>query len=388
MTTSQKLDTRMPLNKKNFLILGGAILGVVVLAITLVLIFLQPSGTASKLESSTFKNITNAVTVSEDPPASIVVAPATDKWWGNLLAFSVNPLSDVNFNEIDDKAIYVAYTLSSGKEFQSYQAIGLPTHFIVYEDNASAVRASQKIGTDYDHVVADNMLLFVPMGAYSDVDYALEQFDKISSTSEASDLNLQDEAMWQINIGQFNKIYLEGKKEEDVKTVKEFIALMGLTDKSSWVGYSGDGLNWDGKLSNTSIAEVPSAESVEKFLMSQQFFINPDGTLITDENSDKLEAGASGIPRQSLVLSCCLIVSDNKTTIGNLTSSSDGALIESKPLKEKEGLLKIEILSNQWLSLMVNNTNVYPVSQFDKVDVVLKNMSGDISIKLAPLKIN
>lgn len=376
-----------PKNKRPFILWAAVGLVVVLIAGFLTFILLKPSETQQNVSSKTFEMVTGAVTVNKVKPASIVVTPATQDWWNKLANFTSNSeIAKVDYNALKDGAVYNAFTTSKGKKFKGYSSFGLPTTFIVYSDAKKAEAANAKVDASIDHVLAGNMLLFLPTGAFSDVDYALAQY-KDAVKLNASDLNLDNQAMWQINVKEFNSIYLQGRKKEDVKTYNEFLTKIGVNEDTGWVGYSKDGLSWDGNVVNGSLASAVSLRDLNAFLSAQIAYLKTDGSLTYGQDVPP-ENEQSGIvyPRQSMLTNCCMIVSNNSETIGELLPDNSSDKITGKPLAKSEGVYQVQIYSNKFLALMMGDTTAYPVWGFDKVTFTVKDASGKSNITLTPFK--
>lgn len=374
--------------KKLTLIIGVAIgLVVVLVAGFLTFMLLKPSTTQQNVNSKTFEMVTGAVTVDKVKPASIVLTPATQEWWNKLTNFTSNiEIAKVDFNSLKDGAVYNAFTVSKGKKFKNYSSFGLPTTFIVYSDVKKAEAASAKVDATIDHVQAGNMLLFLPAGAFSDVDYALTQY-KDATKVTGSDLNLNGKAMWQISVKEFNSIYLQGRKQEDIQTYNQFLSKIGVTENTGWVGYSKDGLSWDGNVVNGNLGAAVSLKDLNAFLSQQVAYLKTDGTLAYGQNVPP-ENEQSGIiyPRQSILSNCCMIISNNSETIGELLPDNSKDKITGKPLTKTEGIYQVQAYSNKFLALMMGDTTAYPVWGFDKVTFTLQDISGKSNITLTPFK--
>jgi hypothetical protein len=360
---------------------------IAIVATCLIVSFFAKSPTEENFESKTYTAVTDAVTVNGTPPSSTILAPATKEWWGNLLKFSSDTTLDgLDFDTIKDNASYVSYTVSSGTQYKSVDAIGVPTMFVVYKDSEAARKAGITAGSEYSHFVRGNLLLFIPHGAFTDLDYSLTQYDKAKETIDSNDLNLDNQAMWQINVSEFNKIISENKKEDvDVETYAKTLEKMGITKDTEWVGYSTDGLNWEGTVSGLDNSKVETPKQIEAFLANQMGYLKTDGTTVYGEAPAEKEQSGILVPRQSRILGCCMVISNNDESAGVLLNLATNESTSGEALPKKEGIFQIEAYSNTWFALMLGQDTAYPVSKFDKVTFTVKDTRGNSTISLEPM---
>lgn len=358
-----------------------------VLTSILIISTFSKAPTENNLTSKTYTAVTDAVTIGKTPPSSVIIAPANKEWWAKLQAFSYEKkLSDLEFSTISKNASSIAYTISSGAQYKDVNALGIPTMFVVYKDSESAAAAGRIVGVNYSHFVRGNLLLFIPTGAYTDVDYSLTQYDKAKETIDSDDLTLNNKAMWQINVSEFNKILSRDKKEDvDITTYAETLKKMGITKDTGWVGYSSDGLNWNGKVTGLDSSAAESPSKIEAYLASQIGYLKNDGTTVYGKAPSPSEQSGIIINRQNRVLTCCMIISDNEETVGSLLDSSTSKFIKGKILSKDEGIFQVQAYSNTWFALMIGQDTAHPVSGFDKVTFTIKDTAGNSTISLEPL---
>jgi hypothetical protein len=163
-----------------------AIAGALVLALVGVAVFFfvstRNANPAVKLQSSQVgSSLDSLTTVNGIQPASTMVAPATDAWWQMLIIHSTNVhLKSLPFEKISANAKYVAYTLSAGDKFQLFNTVGMPTNYIVYENEEAAVLAAEILNLDggYSFQQVGNFIMFGTPGSMSDVDFVLKSFEE------------------------------------------------------------------------------------------------------------------------------------------------------------------------------------------------------------------
>lgn len=385
--TVTKNKTGFSKKQKTMIAVISSVVVVAVIATCLAVSLFAKTPTEENFESKTYTAVTDAVTVNGTPPSSTVLAPATKEWWDNLLKFSSDTdLNALDFDTIKTNASYVAYTVSSGTQYKSVDAIGVPTMFVVYKTAEAARLAGTTAGAEYSHFVRGNLLLFVPHGAFTDLDYSLTQYDKARETIDSNDLNLNNQAMWQINVSEFNKIISENKKEDvDVKTYAKTLEKMGITKDTEWVGYSSDGLNWEGTISGLDNIKVETPKQIEAYLANQMGYLKTDGTTVYGDAPSESEQSGILVPRQSRVISCCMIISNNDESAGSLLNFTTNESVSGEALPKKEGIFQIEAYSNTWFALMLGQDTAYPVSKFDKVTFTVKDTRGNSTISLEPV---
>jgi len=372
---------------KKTIILSSIAVFVVAVLVAGYFLFLAPKTQQQKLEeSTTYEMITGMTSVNGIEPASTVVAPASQKWWDNLLQFSSDDaLDEVDYSPLSKNAQYIAFTNSPGDSYQLYASLGMSTTFIVYNTTEDARAAGKTLGDEgHSHFVRANMLMFLPEGAQTDLDYAIAQFVNSELVIEDNDLSLDDSAVWQINFADFSKMYTKDKPAEDIKVFETTMALMGISEESGWIGTSTDGLSWEGEIVNPAINELPDPSTVEGYLASQVGFLLKDGTVgYGDEVTEENQTGII-YQRQSLLTSYMLI-SNNEEVAGSLTNDDTLETDEGKILPKSEGIFRVETSPNAFFALMMAQSSVYAVTDFSNVVFTLKDTDGTSTIKLTPI---
>lgn len=370
---------------KKTIILSSIAVGLLVTIIVGYFIFLAPKSQEDQLEeSTTYEMITGLTSINGIEPSSTVIAPASQKWWDSLLLFSSNQtLDELDYSTLSNNAKYIAFTNSPGDSYKIYAKLGMSTTFIVYNTSEDAREAGRSLSPTTPSFVRANLLMLLPEGARSDVDYAITQFTNSTAVIEDSDLSLDDNAVWQINFADFSNMYTNGETQEDIDVFENTSIMLGIASEAGWIGTSTDGLNWDGKLVNSATNTVPDPTNIMAYLSSQLGYLLKDGTvaspdLVTEENQ-------TGViyQRQSLLTSYMLI-SNNEEVAGGLTDYDTGEIDKGEVLPESEGILQIETSPNAFFGLMMAKTSIYAVTDFSNVIFTIEDADGTSNIKLTP----
>jgi hypothetical protein len=349
-------------------------------------LFMAPKSQEQKLaESTTYEMITGLTAINGVKPASTVISPASQKWWDSLLLFSSNKtLDELDYSKLSKNAEYIAFTNSPGDAYEVYATLGMSTTFIVYNTPEDARAAGRTLAATTPNFVRANLLMLLPDGAKSDLDYAIAQYTNSTLVIEENDLSLDDTAVWQINFADFSTMYTNGEKSEDVKVFETTSLMLGITSEAGWVGTSSDGLNWDGKLLDSATDTVPNPTNIMAYLSSQLGFLLKDGTVgTTVEVTQENQTGVI-YQRQSL-LTNYMLISNNEEVAGGLADSETGVIDEGKILPASEGILRVETSPNAFFALMMAETSIYAVTDFSNVVFTVKNANGDSTIKLTPI---
>lgn len=378
--------------KNKVIFFGGiAALVVIVLVITLVSVTnKQPTALEKVEKSETYSQVKNAVTVSNIKPGSVVVAPANEKWWNSLLEFSNNAdLKKIDFEKISKDATYVAYSNSNGIQYAATDTLGLSTTFVAYTTEKAAAGAYKALMNTTPVAVKGNLLLFIPEGAFSDIDYSLKaNKDKIKIKLDTSDIDLNGQAVWRIDFDDFAKTYTQDKEALDIEVYNNTLKMLGVTKGTEWLGYSKDGLNWSGKFyTQDNEYKLSSPNKVITYLNNQIAFLKQDGSYAYGMNNAIPEDEQTGVilPRQSIVTSY-MRISDNKSSSGGILDKESGKVIKGKALPKSEGIYQVEIEPNSWLSFMMNADTSSDYTKFSKMTLTITDEKGNSKIALEPAK--
>lgn len=342
--------------------------------------------------------ISAMLTIDGVKPASIMVAPATDTWWKMLLASTPNRVLDnVKYSTISNGAVYISTATSKGKQYTDASAVGVPTTFIVYDTPASANAAYQKLmsetaplntdiadsNTALVPVVEGNFLLFIPQGAFSDLDYALEAYNNVTKDDAKMKTLSNKQATWSIDFADFANILNVNSDKSQEKVYIDLVSKLGIGETTTWSGTSKDGLVWKGKFNNYAADKVATPSAISAFLGS----LVTTGVDTSELPSFDSKDSPSGydIPitavNQAIINSCCMIISNSDSTSGSLINS-DGKMISGAALGQK-GFLEIAITPNTWMGIMANRTS-YPFTGYETMTILINDKNGDSTITLVP----
>jgi hypothetical protein len=378
---------------KNKIIFFGGIATLVIVALIVTLLAVhksQPTALEKVDKSQTYSQVEKAVTVSNIKPGSVVVAPADEKWWKTLLEFSSNnDLANVDFNKVSKGATYVAYSNSNGIQYAATDTLGLSTTFVAYDTEKAATEAYKAIMDTTPVVAKGNLLLFVPQGAFSDIDYSLKtNKDKIKITLDTSDIDLNGQAVWRIDFDDFSKTYTQNKEALDIEVYNTTLKMLGITKGTEWMGYSKDGLNWSGKFyTKDNEHKFSSPNKIITYLNNQIAFLKQDGSYAYGMNNAIPEDEQTGVilPRQSIVTSY-MRISDNKSSAGGILNKESGKVVKGEALPKNEGIYQVEIEPNSWLSFMMNADTSSQYTKFSKMTLTMTDDKGNSKIALEPVK--
>lgn len=373
--------------------LGAIAIALVVGLIVLLMNTVWKSPTQAEIinDSAPGQAINSLTTVNGEPAAAVVVAPPTAEWWWVLGTYSPNPVAyGLDFNKYTTGSKYIAYSLSPGADFKSYGMLGLPTTFIIYNDmDASNAAASVLQDDGVPHQLVENVIFFVPEGAYSDVNYALNQYKMAESSN---DLDLNNKAMMFMGFKSF-KTFMNASIEDDLskETFSTLSALMGVTEDTYWSGVSADGYNWRGSFSNfVDPSELASPRDVQQYAENRRYIIKPDGSKVlpseTGEESGVIDPGTSTLFSSGVMeIRSNTEVAGPKENGGASDGSTDAKYI-AQPLPESEGAYQININDvNRWISTMLGSSGSMGYTTFKSLSItVQKDGSSTLNITLLP----
>jgi hypothetical protein len=322
-------------------------------------------------------------TIDEVPPASVMIAPASNTWWNNLLQYSSDRnLDNVNYDSISAGAENIAYSVSKGSEYKSVSALGVSTTYIIYDTVANVEKAAKVMdAANIQYYVHENVLIFIPEGAFSDIDYTLSSL-KDKETNLIRPMNIR-EAQWTINFGNFEELYTANfANPKDVLTFEDFVKSLGLSNTSTWEGTSKDGLTWVGKFNNVNVNAIGTPDEVISALTAPDAAQKEKMQELIDAGPEPVDGGEYSLPLapkiQRMLPSCCFNISDNETSVG--AYFLNGEQVQPVVLDEKDGILRITFLINDVVALLSGNTASYPVSNFGLMTITVLDTSGNSEI--------
>lgn len=375
------------MTKKTKVWVTTAIAAVVTLLVVAGIIFIpklfQPPIVSDKITSSVVgKNVTGLTSVNGEPASTVIIAPPTEDWWWILGVYSPNPVAyTLDFNTYKNGSKYIAYTTSPGGGFEAYGYLGLPTTFIIYESEDKAkANADLLMQNGVSHQLIGDTIFFVPEGAYSDVNYALNQY---SAATEGEELDLDGKAMMSLQYSSLKTFMTKGMKPLDAETFDTLAGLLGVTTETSWSGTSSDGFNWEGGFQGLETSSVNTPTDVQAYLDSRSYFLDNEGNL--KPSSEATDDNQSGIfyPGQSRIIGESQLVlqsNDDSTTHMDAEGNTEKAPL----LKDEEGVYRITIADvNGLLASLLGDGVNYSYTTFESISVTIKK-DGSSTINIVP----
>lgn len=378
------------MSKNKVILIVVSVLAVVAVVAGGILWSLKPVTVQERLESSnTYQALDTILSVDGKKPVSLIIAPAEKQWWDTLLDFNSNVEVDgVDFESVSNGANYVAYTISQGKDFEQQGDFGLGTTFIFYSTDELATDAGTRL-SNVSYFVKDNVLAFITPGAFSDVDYDFATFYQSETEVNLEDLNLNGQAIMQINFQGFSDAYLDGYPAEKTEVYNNFTSLLGISPESGWVGYSNDGLTWEGQFYNVAVQDVTEPSVVFDYFGEQQLVELTDGSLVpipTEENDIIIpEEDQTGFifPRQADLINF-MIYETQSDAGGRLTNLETGEAIDEAEVLTDGSLLRLKINVVPWLTIMLDENSSSILSPFEYVEVAVNEADGTSTIVFTP----
>lgn len=382
--------------KKRVYIAAGSIVlvGIIVGVIFFILNLNKPTPTMEDMlgETDLGSNINSLVTVAGEPASTVLIAPSNEKWWYTLTAYTPNPVVyGLDYDRYSKGSEYLAYTLSPGAGFESYGSIGLPTTFIVYEDDKKALTAASLLEADgIAHQLIANMVFFVPEGAQSDVNYALNQFT-VAEGKEEFALG-DDEAQLFFGYGALKQLFTKNIEEKDAVAFDTLAGMMGITTDTYWSGSSNDGFTWDGFFTGLDVKNISSPTDISTYMSSLWYVKDENGEYVLGDefaSEHPLDPDSKGgdLPGQSglidtaqatIMATGALAVRSNDDT-GGTDANGDKLPV----LPASEGVFQAVFGDvNSFLGLMHSDDAIYPYTTFDTMTFTVK-ADGSSNVKLA-----
>lgn len=326
-------------------------------------------------DSAVGEQILGITDVNGQPAASIVIAPPTEEWWWVLGTYTVNPVAyGLDFNKYNTDSKYISYTLSPGGDYLGYGYLGLPTTFIVYNSDESAKKAADLLVADgVSHQLIGDIIFFVPVGAYSDVNYALNQYEAATSEKE---LELDGKAMMFMQYKSI-KTFVDNSAQSDLyrETFDTLSGMLGLTEDSSWSGTSEDGLHWEGEFSGVDVEALNSPTDIQNYLSTRVYMLDEntqEWVLVPlEEMEPQQEIGGIMENDQALMFSSGeLNIRSNTEVAGPKTESGNDII---KPLPESEGAYQINFTNfNAFLATIIGPDALTGYTTFASVSITIQ----------------
>lgn len=354
------------MTKRKTIVLLSIILAVVLAGVGVLLFFLNMAPKQGETErqikeSSIGQEIIDITNLNDSPAASLVIAPSTSDWWSILSLYTQNDtVYTLDYAKYAKNSSYIAYTLSTGANWQGYGYLGLPTTFIIYNTPEDAANAKALLDADgVSHQLVGNMIFFVPEGAASDVDYALDQY----KTVEGETLNLNGKAMMFMTYPSLEAVLTQGTPPVTLQTFRLLAASLGVSPETTWSGTSSDGLNWvgsfSGKFDTNSLA---SPTDIENALGSRYYYLQEDGTYATADKATDKSVLVTG--QAALFSTGALIIRNNEvgTQFQETTDDNQTVTVQAQPLPADEGIYQVVLKPDEVISAFLTNgqeTNEY-----------------------------
>jgi len=377
------------MSKKTIIIVASiAVVVIAALVASLSLSFAPKSAQKEFQASQTYSMIDKATAIGVEHSNSIIVAPATAAWWKKLLPYTTEKdINALDFSTFSKNATYLVVTNSLGSSYQVQNRLGLETTFVIYATANDARMAGQVLPKTTSHFVQGNMLLLLPVGAYSDTDYSLNKIINSKIKISASDITLNQQAVWQIDFKSFNDVYTKGASANDIIVYKKTMAMLGITEDTQWFGHSKDGLNWTGQFINKNKPTISTPKQIIAYLDNQIAFLKTDGSYAYGNAANVPENQQTGIikPHQSIATNY-MIVSNNTETAGGIINNATAKIVGGKILPKADGILKVDVQPNEWLSFMLSENASSPYTNFTRASFTLKDTNGNSTINLSVIK--
>lgn len=382
--------------KRKKIVLWGTVGFVVASLLTVLVVWLlnvsKPTTVADEIRNSAPGQAVMSLTdVNGEPAATVIIAPPTVEWWWTLGLYSPNPVAyTLDFSKYSEGSKYIAYSLSPGADFKSYGMLGLPTSFIIYNDAAAASKIAEILTADgVSHQLIENVIFFVPEGAFSDVNYALNQY-KMATENDTLELNGKAKMFMEYNSF---KIFMDNAAVNDVdkETFDTLASLMGITANTYWSGESEDGLHWVGQFTGLEKSSLNSPQAIQTYIENRRYIVQPDGTLVSPGEGVS-ETGVIDSGQSTLFSSGIMdIRSNTEVAAARVDTSSDdgeptGPKYSVEPLPASEGIYQININKvNDWIGAMLGTENVLSLTTFEKISITIQeDGSSTVDITLLP----
>ncbi len=366
---------------------------VTVIGLVLAGIFLLPNlfkkeTVADQINKSTVgQNINNLTTVNGENASTVIIAPPTADWWWTLGVYSPNPTAyTLDFNKYSEGSKYIAYTVSPGANFEAYGYLGLPTTFIIYEnDNAAKIQADKLTVDGISHQLVGNVIFFVPDGAFSDVNYALNQYN---NATDGEDLELNGSALMYLEYKSLKTfMYQNMSNDMDKETFDTLAGLLGVTEDTYWSGTSKDGFTWEGQFSGFDTSSINSPEDIQSYLDSRFYFMDSEGNL--RPGSEATENNQSGIayPGQSRISGAGqLVFQSNDST--SVVLDENGEKVDIPVLPASEGVYRITVDDvNGLIGSLLGDEVTYGYTTFGSMSLTIKGDGSGVLVIVPDEKI-
>lgn len=411
------------LDPKRITVIAAIVVAVAVAGLLALLTFVKPINPAYDNLAKTEINSAAENLIPDGKLASLMGTPATAEWWARLNQYSpVSQLRHVDYASLPAQPTSLGWSLSAPKGYTGTESMGLNTIYIQLSSPEDAAKVqeylSTTIGDKAGVLTAENFVLILPMGAYSDIELNLDAYQSLAARNEG---NIVKEATWTVNFAALSQVLAGGDPAGETVWANMVTAFGAKASTGSvyWAGTSEDGLNWKGDLSaaNLWVSAAISSVDLQKAADSNTRYYLTDGSEISKDKLDELDkkaladalantpAGedptrnvASGITSLYFLdggtvdALGSMLVRNSDTAFGTMTAqefdsstpSATGAeVVSASKLEAGANYTEITVNPNVWMSEIrepQGNRHLYIL--FDQLTVKLYNNSSDMDITL------
>lgn len=411
------------LDPKKITVIAAIVVAVAVAGLLALLTFVKPINPAYDNLAKTEINSAAENLIPDGKLASLMGTPATAEWWARLNQYSpVSQLRHVDYAALPAQPVSLGWSLSAPKGFTGTESLGLNTIYIQLSSPEDAVKVqeylSTTIGDKAGILTAENFVLILPFGAYSDVEFNLDAYQSLAAQNKGTVIK---EATWTVNFAALQQVLAAGDPAEETvwaNMVSAFGAKAS-TDSVYWAGTSEDGLNWKGDLSASNLwtAAAISSVDLQKAADSNTKYYLTDGTEVSKDQLSELDKKAladalatkpggedptSGVASGITSLYfldggtvdalSSMLVRNSDTAFGTMTAkefdsstpnSSGAEVVAASKLESGANYTEITVNPNVWLSEIrepQGTRHLYVL--FDQLTLKLYNNSSDMDITL------
>lgn len=371
-------------HKVIFSIISLAILSAL---IAVVLIVFKPSSPSENVANSSI-GATIQKMVPQNKLVSLMVAPATDKWW--TLINDETPtlgLVKIKLSDIPDPVKNLGWAVTYGNN-SSQLSFGLNSVYLQFDNAKKATNALQYLSKNstgtFQAFQKENILIVIPTWASSDKDFTTTKF-----AQTVSDTQPLPTGSWVINFtawaGMNNKLY-----STDInKVYNETLSNLGFAfkDGSTWSGQSTDGTNWKGFFSKPMWTyKNLNPATFSKKLQATSVFIPFDPALKNvdpkDYPKDKGDIFGQQVEHQAAVLNYVSIAT-SKDTYGAIRSTVTGNADTPNYSKSADSVV-LSMNPNAWVAYMGGRDDVPPLFNISQIDFILSKTTNAMDIVITP----
>lgn len=372
--------------KKLYALIAGGIAVVLAIATTIVLVVTNNTNTPQLEKTEVGKQIQSVLTVDNRPASTIAIAPATEKWWTTLTStLPEGQLSEeVKWDLVSKNASYISSTVSGGGSYDDYYKYNLNTLIVAYKTVEDLNKVAEKLPPGASYLVSNNLLLFTPGEAFSDLDYALDAYESTQERIAEDDIKLDDEALLTIDLrAMVDNLIIKQPEQDEKDFLNKFADLFGLEVGASWVGKSPDGITWEGEFHG--LNKLPTTKEVDDLFYSTVKAVDGDKIISPDEITDPEWGGFIEEHQYRALVAMAIRTNDKSIGMASVTAGGPG-VTGPGVLPKEEGVYEIQFAVNNFLALVQDRHMTYPYTNAGVVTITLKDAGGKSTIKFEDLK--